>query len=59
VFGIHIGLVYSQLAIVILAHRVAQACCRDKCSVLLAARNLKDRDVIRAESRQVMKGFAC
>ena len=44
--GIDVKLVDSKLAIVILSHCVAEACGRDEGGMFLAARNLKDGDVV-------------
>ena len=58
-FGFYVGFIYTELTLVVLSHGVAQARCGDEGGVLLAARNLKDRDVVAAEAGQVVQGFAC
>ena len=58
VFSLDVGLIDAELAIVVPPHRVAEAGRRDEGRVLLAARDLQDRDVIGAEARKVVQGFA-
>ena len=57
-FCINEGFINTELAMVVFAHCVAKAGRSDEGSVLLAARNLKNRNVVAAEARQVVERFS-